>query len=118
MSDTVDWYLHRKNCATCAKSETWLAENDIAVVEQVDARKQRFNEQEAWQLMEHCSQVYIARGKSWAVHDLADPSQAAEISKKMLGPHGTMRAPALRFGKNFVIGFNVEMYEAASAGNW
>jgi len=115
MSKSVDWYLHRKNCASCTKSETWLAENDIAITEQVDARKHRFNEQEAWQLMDGCTQVFIARGKSWASYDLADETQTTEISKKMLGPHGTMRAPAMRFGKLFVIGFHPEMLEAARA---
>jgi arsenate reductase-like glutaredoxin family protein len=111
MSESVDWYLHRKNCATCTKSEAWLSENSIAVTEQVDARKHRFTEKEAWQLMSGCTQVYIARGKSWAAYDLTDETQAAEISQKMLGPHGTMRAPAMRFGKVFAIGFNPEMLD-------
>jgi arsenate reductase-like glutaredoxin family protein len=113
MSDKVDWYLHRKNCASCAKSETWLAEQDIEAVEIVDARKHRFDESQALQLLEGSNKVYVARGKSWAAYDPSDDDQAMEIRKKMMGPHGTLRAPALRFGKVFVVGYNAEMYAAA-----
>jgi arsenate reductase-like glutaredoxin family protein len=113
MSGGLDWYLHRKNCASCAKSEAWLAEQGIAAAEQVDARKHRFDESQAWKLVRACSQVYVARGKSWAAYDPNDAEQTAELGKKMLGPHGTMRAPALRFGKLMVIGYEPEMYAAA-----
>ena len=37
------------------------------------------------------------------------------MRKKMMGPHGTLRAPALRFGKVFAIGFHEEMLQAARA---
>jgi hypothetical protein len=57
--------------------------------------------------------VYVARGKSWAAYDPHDADQRVELEKKMLGPHGTLRAPALRFGKVMVIGYEPEMYAAA-----
>jgi arsenate reductase-like glutaredoxin family protein len=113
MSEQLDWYLHRKNCASCAKSEAWLAAQGIAAAEQVDARKQRFEEAQAWELVRGCSQVFVARGKSWAAYDPLDAEQAVELGKKMLGPHGTLRAPALRFGKVMIIGYEPEMYAAA-----
>lgn len=109
----MDWYLHRKSCTACSKSQAWLNEHGLGVVEQIDARKTRFNEDEAWQLIGKSRQVMIARGKAWAAYDPADASQHEEIGKKMLGPHGTLRAPAIRFGDVFVIGFHAEMYEAA-----
>lgn len=111
MSDSIDWYLHRKNCSACSKSEAWLNERGVSVVEQIDARKQRFNEDEAWQLLAGCTKVCIARGKAWAAYDPADAEQKAEIGKKMLGPHGTLRAPAIRIGQTFLIGFHDEMYD-------
>lgn len=113
MSEQLDWYLHRKNCASCTKSEAWLAEQGIAAAEQVDARKHRFDEAQAWELIQSCAQVYVARGKSWAAYDPNDAEQRAELGKKMLGPHGTLRAPALRFGKVMVIGYEPGMYAAA-----
>jgi len=113
MSGGLDWYLHRKNCASCAKSEAWLAEQGIAASEQVDARKLRFDASQTWELIRACSKVYVARGKSWAAYDPHNAEQAAELEMKMLGPHGTMRAPALRFGKVMIIGYEPEMYAAA-----
>ena len=113
MTGQLDWYLHRKNCASCAKSEAWLSEQGIAAVEQVDARKHRFDAAQAVELVQACSQVFVARGKSWATYDPHDPDQLAELTKKMLGPHGTLRAPALRFGKVMAIGFELEMYAEA-----
>lgn len=113
MAGQLDWYLHRKNCASCAKSEAWLAQQGLVAAQQVDARKHRFDEAQAWELVRACSQVYVARGKSWAAYDPHDAEQAVELGKKMLGPHGTLRAPALRFGKVMVIGYESEMYAAA-----
>jgi arsenate reductase-like glutaredoxin family protein len=113
MGGRLDWYLHRKNCASCAKSEAWLAQQGIVPAEQVDARKQRFDASSAWELLRSCTQVFVARGKSWAAYDPLDPTQAEELEKKMLGPHGTLRAPALRFGKIMAIGYEPKMYAAA-----
>lgn len=114
MSEQLDWYLHRKNCASCAKSEAWLQERGMQALEQVDARKHRFDEQQAWDLVRTSHTVMVARGKSWAAYDPVVEAEAIELRKKMLGPHGTLRAPALRFGKVFVIGFDSEMYAQAS----
>ncbi len=94
----------------------WLAEQGIEAVKIVDARKNRFDEAQALQLQEGCEKVFVARGKSWAAYDPSDDDQATEIRKKMMGPHGTLRAPALRFGKVFVVGYNAEMYDAARQG--
>ncbi len=90
-----------------------MAEQGIEAAEIVDARKHRFDEAEALHLLAGSKKVYVARGKSWAAYDPSDSDQAMEIRKKMMGPHGTLRAPALRFGKVFVIGYNAEMYAAA-----
>lgn len=113
MSGQLDWYLHRKNCASCAKSEAWIAEQGLSPVAQVDARKERYDSEQADALIADCERVLVARGKSWQAYDPSVPEQAAEMHKKMMGPHGTLRAPALRFGKVFAVGFHEEMYEAA-----
>lgn len=116
MAAALDWYLHRKNCASCAKSEAWITAQGLTPSEQVDARKTRFELDEARALLAGSRQVLVARGKSWQAYDPSDAVQAAEMEKKMMGPHGTLRAPALRFGKVFVIGFHEEMLETALRG--
>ena len=113
MSGQLDWYLHRKNCASCAKSQAWIEAQGLAPAEQVDARKERYDVDQAAALMAGCDRVLVARGKSWQAYDPSDAAQADEMRKKMMGPHGTLRAPALRFGKVFAVGFHEEMYEAA-----
>ena len=113
MPGQLDWYLHRKNCASCAKSEAWIEAQGLTPAEQVDARKERFDEGQAAVLMADCDRVLVARGKSWQAYDPTVAEQAEEMHKKMMGPHGTLRAPALRFGKVFAVGFHEEMYEAA-----
>ena len=115
MTSELDWYRHRKNGASCAKSQAWILEQGLEAIEQIDARKERFDEQQALQLVAGCAPVFVARGKSWQAYDPQDPAQAAEMRKKMMGPHGTLRAPALRFGKVFAIGFHEEMLQAARA---
>lgn len=109
----LDWYLHRKNCASCAKSEAWLSAHGVEPIEQVDARKVRFDEQQTEELVANCDRVFVARGKNWQAFDPRDADQAAEMRKKMIGPHGTLRAPALRFGKVFAVGYHEDMYRAA-----
>ena len=82
MPRQLDWYLHRKNWASCAKSEAWIEAQGLAPVEQVDARKERFDEGQAAVLMANCDRVLVARGKSWQAYDPTDPVQAEEMRKK------------------------------------
>jgi len=51
----------------------------------------------------------VAKGKR--VIDL-DPRSSApeEISALVLGPTGNLRAPALKLGKTWLVGFNEEAY--------
>lgn len=39
-----------------------------------------------------------------------DPSDD-DIAALIVGPTGNLRAPAMRIGKKFVVGFNDEIYE-------
>jgi hypothetical protein len=43
--------------------------------------------------------------------DLREEELTSElVSKSLLGPTGNLRAPAIRFGNTFVVGFNEELY--------
>ncbi len=53
----------------------------------------------------------MAKGKKVVRLDLQkDPPKPAEFVKLVLGPTGNLRAPALRMGKNWIIGFHEEPY--------
>lgn len=41
-----------------------------------------------------------------------DPPSAAELAKAVLGPSGNLRAPAIRTGKSWLVGFHEEAYAA------
>jgi hypothetical protein len=78
----------------------------------VDARKERFNADAAWKMIKGADTVTTAKGKkvqTW--HPATDDKDT--ILKQVMGPSGNLRAPTLRVGKRFLIGFNGELYE-----NW
>ena len=53
----------------------------------------------------------MARGKQTITLDLKkDAPTPVELAKLVLGPSGNLRAPAIRTGKTWLVGFNEEAY--------
>ena len=77
----------------------------------MNATKARYGSEELATLFEGASKVFAARGKKVSEVKL-DGSDAAldELRSIVLGPTGNLRAPALRLGKTWVVGFNEELY--------
>ncbi len=71
----------------------------------VDARKQRYGEADLKQLFSGATKIITARGKRALVLDLKNEPSAAELAQHALGPSGNLRAPALKLGKTWLIGF-------------
>lgn len=113
MTTAPAWYLHRKNCASCAKSLAWLEQHDLEPTEVVDARREKFSVEQSIALMNGCDEVWVARGKSWQSFQLKDAVQREAMLGKAIGPHGTLRAPSMRFGSRFVVGFHEDMLDQA-----
>lgn len=61
-------------------------------------------------LLKGITDLYVAKGKKTVHFDLkkARPSDE-EILEHILGRSGTLRAPAIRKGKTFVVGFNPDI---------
>jgi hypothetical protein len=78
----------------------------------VDARKEAFDVDRAWQLLQGATAVTVAKGKAFVRFDRV-AQQKEEILRQALGPTGNLRAPTYRVGDEFVIGFSPELYE-----NW
>jgi hypothetical protein len=56
--------------------------------------------------------VLVAKGKREVAFDLAkDPPAPDELAKHVLGPSGNLRAPAIRRGKTWLVGYNEAMYD-------
>jgi arsenate reductase-like glutaredoxin family protein len=110
MGKKIDWLYHRKNCTTCTKAEEWRGD-DFQIVEQADARKERYDETAALKLARSMDRLIVAKGK--AVHDLKlkDKPTDEEILALIMGPTGNLRAPAAKVGKTLLVGFSEEAYE-------
>lgn len=80
----------------------------IAVVE--DAKKHSYPSEAAWQLLVEAEKVYVAVGKKVMEFDPATVDRDLFL-KKVIGPSGNLRAPTLRVGKVFYIGYHPDMYK-------
>ena len=86
----------------------------MAVRETADAKKERYAKKDLKKLLDGASKLVVAKGKKVESFDLRkDPPSAAEIASVALGPTGNLRAPAIRSGKTWLIGFNEEAYAEA-----
>ena len=57
------------------------------------------------------TRVVVAKGKKVVEFDLkGDPPLESELVKACLGPSGNLRAPAIRKGKTWMIGFHPDAY--------
>ena len=82
----------------------------MAIAVEEDAKKQSYPGEEVWQLLADAEKVYVAVGKKVVEFDPTTVDRNF-ILKKVIGPSGNLRAPALRVGKVFYIGYNPEMYK-------
>ena len=81
-------------------------------MEQVDARKTNFADQQTLKLARSMDHVWAARGKKVVHFDLKKEKPSnAELLKALLGPSGSLRAPAISRGKKLFVGFHADIYE-------
>ncbi len=77
----------------------------------MNATKQKFGQSDLADLFAGASRVLVAKGKKVVTFDMkktkpTDPDFAAAV----LGPTGNLRAPAIRTGKTWLIGFSDDAY--------
>jgi hypothetical protein len=82
----------------------------VAVSEKVLAGKVRLDRVAALALARKADQVIALRGKKIVRFRMADRPGDAELAAAILGPSGSLRAPAIRIGKILVIGFADDVY--------
>lgn len=83
----------------------------MTVRETVNAAKVRYGAEDLMEVLGDATRVVVAKGKKVLEFDLAgDTPDASELAKACLGPSGNLRAPAIRRGKTWMIGFHPEMY--------
>ena len=75
----------------------------------MDARKQVLAGDAAWRLVAKAGKILVASGRK--VDELNPAAMASdEVLAKITGRTGNLRAPALRRGKTFYIGYNDLLY--------
>lgn len=85
-------------------------EKNVAIETQVDAKKETCQSEDAWKLVQSADKIIVASGQKTIEYDPASADKD-EVLKKITGRTGNLRAPTLRIGNVFYIGFNVGMYE-------
>ncbi len=76
----------------------------------MNAKNQTYSGEDAWKLVAGADKVYVASGKNIVEFDPAEANKE-EMLKKITGRTGNLRAPALKRGNVFFIGFNTDMYD-------
>jgi hypothetical protein len=79
------------------------------VKEEVPASR-KLGESDARAIAKASSRVYVAKGKKLDVFDMKS-ADLSEVTTRMLGPTGNLRAPTMRVGKVTVVGFSQEAFE-------
>ena len=79
---------------------------------QVDARKTRLSEKEAFSILSDVDEIYFSKGKK-VVHINLNREKPGkeELSALLLGPTGNLRAPTLKKGRTLIVGFDPATYE-------
>jgi hypothetical protein len=70
----------------------------------------RIDERQAWELLRGADSITVAKGKKVQRFSPATDDREA-ILQAAMGPSGNLRAPTFRVGRDFVIGFNPDLYE-------
>ena len=65
-----------------------------------------------WDLMDSAKQIVVAKGKRLETFVPTEDSQEA-ILKAVIGRSGSLRAPTIRSGDVFLVGYNETLYETA-----
>jgi hypothetical protein len=78
----------------------------------VDARKERYGADDLKKFFTDATKIIAARGKKTVIFDMKkNPPTREELEKAVLGPSGNLRAPTLKMGKTYLVGFGEPAFE-------
>jgi len=77
----------------------------------VNATKERYGKGDLKALFADATHVVVAKGKRVVAFEMKkDPPSLDELAAVVLGPTGNLRAPAVKLGKTWLIGFHDGAY--------
>ena len=111
MGRSIDWYYHRKGDAGCAKADAFLAKRGVTARETVDARKVKVGKPQIAQILRGTHMVIAAKGAAAVEFNLREEPPVEKILyENLIGPTGSLRAPAIRIGRTLVVGFSEDTW--------
>lgn len=111
MTVTIDWSYQRPGCFQCQRAQAFLAQADVRIAHEQDAKAQPVLREEALRLLTLAGELHSARGKSLlSIDPRRDSLDEAAQAKWFLRPDGDLRAPALLIGEVLVVGFHPDLY--------
>ncbi len=107
---SIAWAYMRKGWVSCKKAWTVFADNNLEIEQEQNASKETISGDEVWDLLKDAPEIHVASGKKIIDYN-SKTADKEELLKKVTGRTGNLRAPALRIGKKYYIGFNETLYE-------
>jgi hypothetical protein len=82
----------------------------VEIATEVEAKKVAFGADAVWEILQGAEKVVVGRGRK--VHEYIPDAAAKEvIMNEALGRSGNLRAPTLKIGNRYYIGYNDAMYK-------
>ena len=90
--------------------QEFLDTRNLQPESRTDARKEKMDAAAVWNLMGSAERIVVAKGQR--VETFVPTEDAREsILKVVIGRSGSLRAPTVRSGEVFLVGFNNALYE-------
>lgn len=83
----------------------------------VDAKSERFDEKGAMALLEDANTIVVAKGKkSLTFAPKAKDFDRDALLAGVIGPSGNLRAPTVRLGKTWIVGYHEDVWRERLGG--
>jgi hypothetical protein len=93
--------------------QEFLDTHSLQAENRTDARKEKMEAAAVWELMGSAERIVVAKGKRVETFVPTEDTQES-ILKVVLGRSGSLRAPTVRTGDVFFVGYNGTLYQSAS----
>ena len=90
--------------------QEFLDTHSLQPESRTDARKERMDATAVWDLMGSAERIVVAKGRRVETFVPTEDTQES-ILKAVMGRSGSLRAPTVRSGDSFFVGFNNALYE-------
>ena len=87
-----------------------LDTHNLQAESRTNARKEKMEAGAVWELMGGAERIVVAKGRRVETFVPTEDTQEA-ILKVVLGRSGSLRAPTVRSGNVFLVGYNTALYE-------